>query len=274
MVLKIKKIILTLIISLFLVFLKYDLAFTQAFPQPMLPEDVPISEIYQAGPGLPVGKIQSVWGSVAVIHADMTCGYQAKIGLPLFEGDTIITLGNGSTGCKLNDGSVIRIAPNSKLSIIRSAHDSKRKSSISSVSLPLGKAFFKITKLEDFEPREFKVTTDTVVVGARQADFMLLVTEEINEIIVMEGADLEITSVEDPEQKILLSELQRAVIEEGMLPSTIEMMPPEDANLLAGEFLQVPAGPLPEILPISPGAGEPVEDIWEEEIEIDINLEI
>ena len=245
-----------------------------ALAQPLLPEDVTICGIYEAGPGLPVGKIQSVWGSVAVIHADMKCGYQAQIGLPLFEGDTIITLANGSTGCKLSDGSVIRLAPNSKLTIIRSAHDSKGKSSISSISLPLGIAFIKIAKLDEFEPREFKVTTDTVVAGARQSDFMLLVNEEINEFVVTQGAGLEITSIEDPEQKILLSELQRAVIDRGMLPSTVEMIPPEDANLIAGEFLQVPEGPLPEILPIPPAAGEAVEDIWEEEIEIDINIEI
>lgn len=244
-----------------------------ALAQPLLPEDLTICGIYEAGPGLPVGKIQSVWGSVVVIHANMACGYQAQIGLPLFQGDTIIALGNGSTGCKLSDGSVIRLAQNSKLTIIRSAHDSKRKSSISSVSLPLGKVFFQIAKLDDFEPREFKVATDAVVARAKQADFMLLVTEEINEFVVIEGADLEITSVEDPEQKILLSKLQRAVIARGMLPSTVEMMPAEDVNLLAGEFLQVPAGPLPEVLSIPPGEGEPTEDVWEKEIEIDIELD-
>ena len=85
---------------------------------------------------------------------------------------------------------------------------------------------------------------------------------------------MEIASIEDPEQKILLSKLQRAVIDRGMLPSTVEMMPAEDANLLAGEFLQVPAGPLPEIFPIRPGEGEPTEGVYEEEIEIDINIEI
>jgi hypothetical protein len=138
----------------------------------------------------------------------------------------------------------------------------------------MGKALFKIAKWDDFEPREFKVTTDAIVARVKQADFMLWVTEEINEIVVVEGADLEISSIEDPEQKILLSNLQRAVIDRGMLPSTVEVMPAEDANLLAGEFFQVPEGPPPEILPTPPGEGEPTEGVYEEEIEIDINLEI
>jgi hypothetical protein len=235
-----KKFMVVLVISWTLITLCGDGNFNQSFAQSLLPQEVTLNQTYRAGPGLPVGKIQSVWGDVVILHADMIDGYPAKVGLPLFNGDTIITTENGSFGCKLNDGSIIRLASNSKLSINQSTHDTKRKSSFSALSLIPGSGYFKITKLDEFEPREFKVETDVVVAVGRGADFILMAAEGVNEILALQASVLQVASVEYPEQRIVLSDFQRAVIEQGILPSTVEMIPTEEAAQLVSQFFQVP----------------------------------
>lgn len=241
----------------------------QSFAQSLLPQEITLNQIYRPGPGLPVGKIQSVWGEVVIVHTDMIDGYPAKVGLPLFKGDTIVTTENGSFGCKLNDGSIIRLSSNSKLAINQSTHDTKTKSSFSALSLIPGNGYFKIARLDEFEPREFKVETDVVVVDARKADFILMVAEGINEILALQASILQVASLEDPEQKIILSDFQRAVIQQGVLPSTVEMIPPEEAKQLVSQFYQVPEGILSDMALKKLDEEEVLEDedILEEDIE-------
>lgn len=242
-----------------------------SFAQSLLPQELTLNEIYEAGSGLPVGKIQSIWGDVVILHADMIDGYLAKVGLPLFNGDTIVTTENGSFGCKLNDGSTIRLASNSKLTINQSAHDARRKSSFSVLSLIPGNAYFKIAKLDEFEAREFKVETDVVVAGGRQADFIIMVAEGINEILALQATILQVASLEDPEQKIVLSDFQRAVILDGVLPATVEMIPTEEAAQLVSQFYQIPEGILSDMAMRKLREKEIFEDedILEEDIEKD-----
>ena len=266
-----KKFMAVLAISCALISLCSDGNFNQSYAQSLLPQEITLNQTYRMGPGLPVGKIQSVWGDVVILHVDMIDGYPAKVGLPLFNGDTIITTENGSFGCKLNDGSIIRLASNSKLSINQSIHDTKRKSSFSALSLIPGNGYFKIAKLDEFEPREFKVETDVVVAVGRKADFILMAAEGTNEILVLQASVLQVASLEDPEQKIVLSDFQRAIIQQGVLPSTVEMIPTEDAAQLVSQFYQVPESILSDMAVKKLNEEEVLEDedILEEDIEED-----
>ncbi len=214
------------------------LSYHKACAQTMLPAGMEIKKVYQAGSGMPVGKIQSAWGDVVIVHTGSEEAYRAKTGLPLYLRDTIITSSNASLTCRLRDGSIFKLAEDSKLKINLSAHDTQRKSSISSLFLIAGKAHFQIAKLDDFEPREFKVETDSFIAGGRQADFAILLLEEHAEIIAFRDSLLEVMSLEDPDQKIFLSEFQRAEIEGGELPSTVEIFPVEQANQFLSDFQQ------------------------------------
>jgi hypothetical protein len=235
-VISMKKVLLALLLLLALICLGDNSGFTNVYAQSTQPESLTVNEIYQPGPGLPVGKIQSVWGYVAIMHVDVPDAYLARVGLPLFNGDTIVTPESGGFGCKLNDGSVMKLASNSKLQLIHSTHDAGRKSSISSLSLGFGKAYFKIAKLDDFEPREFRVETDTIVTGGRQANFAILMSAESTEIVALKDTLLEVMHMADPERKIFLSEFQRLVIEDGTLPSTVEIIPEEKVAQLVSKF--------------------------------------
>ena len=212
--------------------------YQKACAQATLPAGMEVKKVYQAGSGMPVGKIQSVWGDVVIVHAGSEEAYRAKTGLPLYRRDTVITSSNAGLSCWLRDGSTFKLAADSKLKINLSTHDTQRKSSIASLFLIAGKAHFHIAKLDDFEPREFKVETDSFIAGGRQADFAILLLEEHAEIIAFRDSLLEVMSLEDPDQKIFLSEFQRAEIEGGALPPTLEIFPAEQANQFLSDFEQ------------------------------------
>jgi hypothetical protein len=209
-----------------------------ACAQSMLPAGMGVKKVYRAGLGLPVGKIQSVWGDVAIVHAGAEEAYRVKTGLPLYRRDTIITNRNAGLSCRLRDGSIFKLAADSKLRISLSAHDTQRRSSIASLYLIAGKAYFQIAKLDDFEPREFKVETDLFIAGGRLAEFAILLLEEHTAIIAFRESLLEVMSLEDQEQKIFLSEFQRAEIQGGELPQTVEALPVEQARRLLIDFQQ------------------------------------
>jgi hypothetical protein len=224
------------ILALFQLSLNQAIGPMQTHAQPNLPAEMDIKPLYQGGAGLPVAKIQSVLGDVAVIHAGMNDAYRARVGLPLYRADTIMTGRNAIFSCQLSDGSIVRLAANSRVKINVSAHDAQRKSSISSLLLLAGKAFFQIAALDGYDPREFRVETDLIIAGGRQADFAIFISESTTEIFAFKDSLLEVMSQQDPEQKIFLSEFQRAVIEGGELPSTVEIFPVEQANRFLSDF--------------------------------------
>jgi hypothetical protein len=233
-----KKYILMFLLSFTLINLIQAFWYQNAWAQSMLPAGMDIKKVYQAGSGLPVGKIQSIWGDVVIAHVGAQDAYLARVGLPLFRGDTIITDHHASFSCQLKDGSTVKLAADSKLKINLSAHDALRKTSISSLALIAGSAYFQIAKLDEFDPREFNVETGFLIAGGRQANFAIFILEETTEIIAFKDALLEVMSLDDPEQKIFLSEFQRAEIENGNLPSTVEIFPEEQANQFLSGFQQ------------------------------------
>ena len=106
--------------------------------------DMVVEELYQAGTGLPVGKIQSVRGKAIIFHRDPAVGYRAKTGLPLYQGDTLRTLAEAWILYRLVDGSKIVLAPETTLLIIRSTYNSTKKISSSFLSLKQGGARIRV----------------------------------------------------------------------------------------------------------------------------------
>jgi len=251
---------------LFLFFAGNVLRHQNVRAQSLLPAGTDIQKIYRAGSGLPVGKIQSILGDVFIIHRGKEDAYLAGVGLPLFRGDTIITKRSASLSCQLKDGSSVMLAGNSKLIIHLSTHDTQRKSSISSLLLASGRAYFQIAKLEDYEPREFKVETGPIIAGGRQAEFAIFIEDQSTEIIAFNDSLLEVMSLNDPEQKIFLSDFQRVEIQGYDLPSTVEVIPENEAKQIRSEFRPYAKNPLTGPGHITTGQNGTTED---EDIQVD-----
>jgi len=229
-------------------------AFAYSSPKPMLPQDLIIEDIFKPGYGSPVGHVALVQGNVVIMHKDKLRGYRAKKDLPLFKRDIIVTQEKGRIRFEMNDESILTLGSRTKLVIDRSVYDVKKKSRFSFFRLALGKARFWAKKLMDFKHSRFKVRTPTAVVGVRGSDFIIKTTPTLTEVTALEETKLEVVSLAFPEAKpMVANDFERTVIEEGALPTDVEIVEPEEIEEMKKEFL------------VTPEVVEPEEKLKEEE---------
>jgi hypothetical protein len=209
-----------------------------------LPEDTIIEEQYQAGSGLPVGKIQSLRGDVIIFHDDPAVGFRARTGLPLYQGDTIRTQNNARIKGQLIDGSKFVLMPNSNLTILRCSFNSARKSSLSFLTFTQGEALFLVKESTELSSFDFKIQTDIIFAQVKDADFIVKADSVQTEILTFEESRLEATNLEDPERIIFVSEFQRLVAVSELGDPIIENLSPMDAGAIKAEYQLKPQSKL------------------------------
>lgn len=206
----------------------------------LLPADTVIRDTFQAGTGLPVGKIQSVRGEINIFHRDPSVGYIARTGLPLYLGDTLQTRKNALILFRLVDGSRLFMAPGTRLTLLQTNANSARKSSLSFLALQKGGARFYLNPRSDFSMFEFKVQTETAFIEAQAADFIIKADPGNTEIATFENSRLEVTSLAAPEEISFLSDFQRTVITTEPVAPVVETVSAVDAEELMAEFRLAP----------------------------------
>ena len=205
-----------------------------------LPADTVIKDVFQAGTGLPVGKIQSVRGETIIFHRDPSVGYRAQTGLPLYQGDILHTPKNSRILCRLVDGSRLAMAPGTMLTIDQSNSNSARKSSVSSLSLKQGGVRFYVSGTPELAIFEFKVQTETAFVQVQAADFVIKADPGFTEITTFEKSRLEVTSLAELEEGLFMSDYQRAVVRPEAVSLAVETVSQEEADALMAEFRLAP----------------------------------
>jgi hypothetical protein len=189
----------------------------------------------------PVGKVLLVRGNAMILKRDLKHTYQAKKGLPIFDGDTIVTREKGQMRIKFNDESITTLAPGSKLEINSSVYDSKKKIRSSSLTLMLGKARFLVKKLLHFKRSKFEVKTSRAVCGVRGSDFVVRVTPKVTEVTTFEDTKIEVMGLAATGTRpVILESLERIVIEEGSLPSKVEKITPFEVDKMKKELTGIP----------------------------------
>jgi len=195
-------------------------------PSELLPAGLVMEDVFKPGPGGPVGKVEMVEGEVVIIHAGELTGYRAKKDLPLFTGDTIVTLETGRIRFKLDDESILRLSSETKLVINRSVFDPAKESRSSYFGMSTGKARFWVSKFADFKRSVFNVKTPTAVCGVRGSDFINFVTASSTEITGLEKTVLEVRNLAFPEKKPIIIKddiycskcgFEQAIVKEGTL---------------------------------------------------------
>jgi hypothetical protein len=195
-----------------------------------LPADAVVEEFFQGGSGLPVGKIQAVRGEAIVLHREPALGYQAKAGLPLYYGDTISTRKNGRILCRLIDGTIFSLVPQTTLTILHCNHNSARQTSESFLLLKHGDGRFQVKAVADILSHEFKIQTNTTFVQTRDADFIIRASHDTSEIITFEKSRLEVTHLAEPEVIFFLSDFQRAVVADQLGSQLVENVSQDEAE--------------------------------------------
>lgn len=205
-----------------------------------LASDTIIKDIYRAGTGLPVGKIQSVRGVTYIFHRDLSTGYRAKTGLPLYPGDILHTRKDARMFFRLVDGSRLAMAPQTVITLLQANLNSARKSSESFVAQKQGAVRYTVNPVPGMIISGFKVETGTAFIQARKADFIVSADPGRTAIINLENSRLEVTNLTDPEEIHFLSDYQRAAVRRGSVFPLIETVSPEDAEELVSSFRPAP----------------------------------
>jgi hypothetical protein len=209
-----------------------------------LPADAVVEEFFQGGSGLPVGKIQAVRGEAIVLHREPAVGYQAKTGLPLYHGDTISTRKYGRILCRLIDGTVFSLVPQTTLTILKCNHNSARKTSVSFLLLKHGDGRFQVKEPAELFSHEFKIQTNTTFVQTRDADFIVKASQDTSEIITFEKSRLEVTNLAEPEVIFFLSDFQRAVVADKLGSQMVETVSQDEAEELIAATRLLPQSKL------------------------------
>jgi FecR protein len=195
---------------------------------------------YTPGLGRPVGFVQQVQGDVVIMHSEVQKGYKAARGLRLYKGDTIRTLENGRIRFKLNDGSILSLASETKLKLTKSVYNKKKKRRSSFFQMALGKARFLVVKVLNFKRSEFKVKTPTAVCGVRGSDFILEATKTETIATALVDTELEYQGLgflEEP--PVILNDFESSTSREGQRPTTPMKLPQDKIEDLKELFIGV-----------------------------------
>lgn len=201
-----------------------------------------IEKVFKPGSGQKIGSLLMVQGDAFIVHAgDEKTAYRAGENLPLFKGDTLITLKKGRLQLELSDTSVLTVASETRLTLTRSVFDAERKTRSSFVDMFFGKVRYVVKKYTDFGTRDFKVKTKTAIVGVRGSDFIVKSGEKYTEVISLENTELEIIRLAALEEKpSLLADFEKIVIEMDAMPSEIMKISPEEVDLMIKEMTVMP----------------------------------
>ena len=206
----------------------------------VLPQGLVMEETFSPGRGRPVGVVQQVLGDVVIMHADVLKGYRAERGIHLYKGDTVMTLAYGKVRFKLNDGSILSLASETKLKLTQSVYEKKKKRRSSFFQMALGKARFLVVKLLDFKRSEFKVKTPTAVCGVRGSDFILEATDSETIATALVDTELEfqgLAFLEEP--PVILTDNQSSRAGKGERPSTPVKLPQDKIEEKKSLFIGV-----------------------------------
>ncbi|MEN8245727.1 MAG: FecR family protein [Thermodesulfobacteriota bacterium] len=207
----------------------------------VLPEGVVVKDIFTPGYGAPIGEIQRVRGEVVAVHAHAANqGYRVRPGTMLYKGDILYTMKKGKVRFRMNDGSILSLASETKLELNKSVYNKKKKSRSSFLNMAFGKARFLVVKLINFKRSEFKVKTPTAVCGVRGSDYIIETSGQKSIFIALKATTIEVASLKDPKAKpVVLNENQMCEVKIGRYPTDPVTLTPEQIQRVKEPFISV-----------------------------------
>lgn len=147
---------------------------TEAVPSaPLLPASATVAEKFAPGRGDKAGTVRNALGTVLALHQDSSTAYSLRKGLPVFNGDTIITGQDSRVTLLMRDKSLLTLTPQSKLVLDQSLYNRGTGSRDTRLQLILGRLRTIVSKITG--QGTYLVRTPTAAAGARGTDFALAV---------------------------------------------------------------------------------------------------
>jgi hypothetical protein len=202
-----------------------------------IPSGLTIESKYAPGFGLSVGKVFMVDGSAIVVHENQNVGYNVFKGMLLYQKDTLYTKDPGRLLLNMQDGSQLTVGSQSQLTINKIHLVPKKKIRKSFINLRRGKARFNVRKLSKYKKTDYKIKTQTAIIGVRGSDFIVTAKRTSTSVTAFDKTKLEVLGLAKPHlPPIILNDFQRVHVESGEGPSDIEHVSPEEINQLKSEF--------------------------------------
>jgi len=224
----------------------------------VLPEEVVVSDTFSPGYGSPIGKVQRVKGEVVAVHSHAAeQGFRLRPGMRLYKGDTLFTMKKGKVRFRMNDGSILSMASETKLELNKSVYDKKKKSRSSFLNMAFGKARFLVVKLINFKRSEFKVKTPTAVCGVRGSDYVIEASEQVSTFIALEDTTIEVYNPQFPDMEpVVLEDGEMSKVYKKEHPSEPVKLSPEEIKRIKEQFISVaPDESEPEANEVQAGEG-------------------
>ncbi len=148
------------------------------YARTVLPAGASVVEVYEPGEGKAVGQAEFVQNDAYIIHKNAPqTAFKAKKGLPVFQGDTLLTEAKSSMIVLLNDQSRMTLGAYSKLVIDKSVYDAQKGERDTVVSMLLGKVRYLVKKF-GARKEDFRVSTPLATIGVRGSDFVVAMVPE------------------------------------------------------------------------------------------------
>lgn len=159
-----------------------------------------------------VGRISGLKGKVSLVR-DQQAALLLHKGDDVQRGDSILTDAKSSATMQMPDGSSVRIFPNSHIELRPETGSWKEF-----LHIWLGKARVQIEKLSG-RPNPKVTTTPTAIIAVRGTLFVVAVEQNGDTGVELEKGLIAVSSLTDPEQKVLVEPGQQIRVKHGEKPS-------------------------------------------------------
>jgi hypothetical protein len=207
----------------------------------VLPEGVVVSDTFYPGFGASIGQVQRVRGEVVGVHSHAeTQGFRLRPKNMLYKGDTIYTLEKAKVRLKMNDGSILSLASETKLALNKSVYDKKKKSRSSFLNMAFGKARFLVVKLVNFKRSEFRVKTPTAVCGVRGSDYVIEASARESVFIALGDTTIAVYNPRFPDaEPVVLNEYEMSKVYIDGYPTEPIKLTPEEVQKATQPFISI-----------------------------------
>jgi len=203
----------------------------------LLPDGLTIKKNFFPGIGKTVGKVRFVQGQVYIVHDKMNQGFRALYNIYLYAKDTIFVLEMSRVNIAFEDGSILTLSSNTKITLSRIEYIPAKKHRVSYLNMDIGKGRFRVADYKNYKNSSFKVKTSNAIIGVCGSDFIIKATLTKTRVQTLKDTKLSLLSIAAIEEEpTLLDEFEWAVVEQGMLPSEVEPLAPVEVDSVSKEF--------------------------------------
>ncbi|MFZ3045474.1 MAG: FecR family protein, partial [Desulfatirhabdiaceae bacterium] len=185
----------------------------------------------------PVGKLVFLKGQVFVERNGERI--QATVNDPVYLKDKWQTETGSSAEIAFLDDSRIRMASNTILEVTEFLYQPQEKTREGLMSLLAGKARFLVQEMQHYKHKQFRVKTQTAVVGTRDTDFLVWI-KSLTETyaLCLENTISLINSIQ-PDQEAILSAFMYSVVQGENPPSPPDFIPQDQLGSIIQELQEI-----------------------------------